>query len=169
MEIRIRDSGRVMFEDDFRQTQMGWTNRATPKPALSIEILDRLGADVVLEGPQASGGTVYQYSQRDGVFQDESGRWFTKYILGPIFTDTIVEGVAVTALQQENEYKARIDSERATVIRNDRSKLLTECDWTQIEDSKVDKAAWATYRQALRDVPSQSGFPWNIVWPIQPE
>jgi hypothetical protein len=31
------------------------------------------------------------------------------------------------------------------------------------------KVAWATYRQALRDVPSQAGFPWEVQWPTQPE
>jgi len=32
----------------------------------------------------------------------------------------------------------------------------------------VDKAVWATYRQALRDVPTQSGFPWEVTYPTQP-
>ena len=168
MEIRLRSTGQVMFEDEFRQAFMGW-NLNTPKPALSLEILDSMGADVVFEGPQASGGTVYQYSQRDGVFQNEDGRWFTKYILGPVFTDTIVNGVTTTAQQHEAVYKARIDTERAAVIRSERNKLLTECDWTQVEDSKVDKALWATYRQGLRDLPDAEGFPWSMTWPSKPE
>jgi hypothetical protein len=168
MEIRIRETGQVMYEDEFRQAYMGWVLN-NPKPALSLEILDTLGADVVLEGPQATGGTVYQYSQRDGVFQSQDGRWFTKYILGPVFTDAVINGVAVTALQRENEYKARIDADRAVIIRDSRNKLLAECDWTQLADSSVNKVAWATYRQQLRDVPSTDGFPWNVIWPTKPE
>jgi hypothetical protein len=53
-------------------------------------------------------------------------------------------------------------------VRVDRTKRLAECDWTQIADSTVDKAAWATYRTALRDITKADGFPWTMVWPTQP-
>lgn len=49
-----------------------------------------------------------------------------------------------------------------------RDALLTRSDWTQIADAPVDKAAWATYRQALRDITIQAGFPENIDWPVSP-
>jgi hypothetical protein len=47
--------------------------------------------------------------------------------------------------------------------------LLTASDWTQVADAPVDKAAWATYRQELRDISAQTGFPATVVWPTQPE
>lgn len=53
--------------------------------------------------------------------------------------------------------------------RDRRNALLASSDWTQVDDSPVDKAAWAAYRQALRDVPAQEGFPRNIMWPTQPQ
>lgn len=53
-------------------------------------------------------------------------------------------------------------------VRKDRNKLLSDSDWTQVADAPVDKTAWATYRQALRDITSQSGFPWTVEWPEQP-
>lgn len=53
--------------------------------------------------------------------------------------------------------------------RTERNRLLSESDWTQISDATVDKAAWATYRQALRDLPQQAGFPTTINWPVKPE
>jgi hypothetical protein len=56
----------------------------------------------------------------------------------------------------------------AAKIRATRNDKLKESDWTQIADSTVDKIAWATYRQALRDVPTQSGFPNQVVWPVAP-
>lgn len=55
--------------------------------------------------------------------------------------------------------------------RQERNRLLIDSDWTQMPDSPLDaaqRALWAAYRQALRDVPSQPGFPANIIWPIQP-
>jgi len=56
----------------------------------------------------------------------------------------------------------------ATAARNKRNALLTASDWTQVADAPVDQTAWATYRQALRDVPSQASFPENIDWPAVP-
>jgi hypothetical protein len=52
-----------------------------------------------------------------------------------------------------------------------RNQLLTQCDWTQAMDSPLtaeQKAAWATYRQALRDITKQEGFPENVQWPSTP-
>jgi hypothetical protein len=43
--------------------------------------------------------------------------------------------------------------------------LIKDSDWTQVADAPVDKAVWATYRQALRDITTQTD-PFNIVWPI---
>ena len=53
-------------------------------------------------------------------------------------------------------------------VRRKRDKLLVACDWTQVADAPVDQASWAAYRQALRDVPAQSGFPDNVTWPDKP-
>lgn len=55
--------------------------------------------------------------------------------------------------------------------RYERSQLLQASDWTQIPNSPLTTAqqtAWATYRQALRDIPAQSGYPVNITWPTAP-
>jgi len=55
----------------------------------------------------------------------------------------------------------------AANVRSYRDRLLTETDWTQVADAPVNKEAWATYRQALRDVSLQEGFPWAVEWPIK--
>lgn len=61
------------------------------------------------------------------------------------------------------------DEKKAMKQRYIRNVKLSTSDWTQLEDySGSDKAAWATYRQALRDVPAQSGFPNTITWPDEP-
>lgn len=59
------------------------------------------------------------------------------------------------------------DAERN--IRSKRNALLAESDWTQVADAPVDQSAWAAYRQALRDIPQQAGFPYNVTWPTEPE
>jgi len=53
-------------------------------------------------------------------------------------------------------------------IRFKRNQLLKDSDWTQVADAPVDKEAWATYRQELRDITSQTGFPDNIIFPSPP-
>jgi hypothetical protein len=53
-----------------------------------------------------------------------------------------------------------------------RNSLLLQSDWTQIPNNPFtseQQAAWATYRQELRDIPEQSGYPYNVVWPTPPQ
>ena len=45
---------------------------------------------------------------------------------------------------------------------------LKASDWTQVDDAPIDKTAWATYRQALRDLPAQSSDPTKLVFPPKP-
>lgn len=164
MQIRIKKTGSVVFENEFRTYAQA--NGALFGSPLTEEFINQYGGDIVFEGPQASGGTVYQYSQSDGVEFIE-GKWYTKYILGPVFTDREATETepAKTAAEQEAEYKASKDAEQAKSVRQSRNDKLKDSDWTQIADSTADKEVWATYRQALRDVTSQEGFPWTIDWP----
>ena len=62
----------------------------------------------------------------------------------------------------------RLDIDLEADIRTKRDLLLTASDWTQVADAPVDQAAWASYRQALRDIPDQPGFPHNVAWPTKP-
>ncbi len=162
MQIRLRATGAVMLESEFRSYQKA--NGGPTWDRTTDEVLQALGADPVFEGPQASGGTVYQFSMPSGVEQVD-GKWYTKHILGPVFTDT----EDATAAEQEAAYKAQKDAEQAKSVREIRNQRLKDTDWTQVADAPVDKAAWAAYRQALRDITAQTGFPWEVQWPAQPE
>ena len=53
-------------------------------------------------------------------------------------------------------------------IREQRNKLLSESDWTQIPDCTVNKQAWLDYRNALRNLPQNFNSPYNVVWPSKP-
>jgi hypothetical protein len=148
MQIRTND-GQVMYEAEFRAYQQA--NGGPTWAATTEEVLEALGADVVFEGPQAQ-PTRYQVAFADGVEQIE-GKWYTKYSVA----DMDVEAIAAK------------DAEQAKSVRQQRGEKLKNSDWTQVADAPVDKAAWATYRQALRDVTEQSSFPWTIDWPTQPQ
>lgn len=151
-EYRIRSTGEIV-----NNLAKAFPNVSLP-PIPNEEHLGSIGVDVIFEGPQATGGDVYQYSVRDGVEQHPDGKWYTKYVLGPIFNNA----------QEHAEYKARRDAEQAESMRRERNTKLSACDWTQVADAPVDNLAWAVYRQALRDVPNQVGFPWQVVWPNEP-
>lgn len=147
MEIRTQ-SGQVMYEAEFRAYTLA--NGGPTWGATTTEVLTELGATVVLEGAQAS-PTRYQTAFRDGVEQID-GKWYTKY----------------SVADMDDEAKTAKDTEQAKSIRNSRTEKLKDSDWTQIADSTADKTAWATYRQALRDITTQSGFPWEVTWPDAP-
>ena len=57
-------------------------------------------------------------------------------------------------------------------VRNTRNQLLKDSDWTQNRDCKLSddaQDAWATYRQALRDLPASVTDPTNVTWPVPPQ
>jgi hypothetical protein len=157
MQIRIRTSGAIMYEGEFRQL---YASTSFPQQ-ISEATLNDFDADVVFEGPQASGGTVYQYSQAAGVEQVD-GKWYTKHVLGPVFTDA-----ETTAAAQEAAYKATKDAGQAASVRATRDGKLAETDWRYRRDQTT-TPEWDAYCQALRDLPAQEGFPWTITWPVAP-
>lgn len=57
---------------------------------------------------------------------------------------------------------------QAAQVRSQRDSALADSDWTQVADAPVDQAAWAVYRQELRDIPQQAGFPFDVSWPVAP-
>jgi hypothetical protein len=148
MEIRLRDTGAVITDGEFRSLHATTSFAAQ----LSLELLDSFGADVVFEGPQPPTSR-YQSVARQGVIQMDNGHWYKNYV----------------AVDMSDQAKAALDAQQAASIRMERKRLLTDSDWTQVEDAPVDKAAWAAYRQALRDIPDQPGFPFTIIWPEAPQ
>lgn len=146
MEIRTQ-SGQVMYENEFR-AYMRQTTGASWNQTTN-EILESFGAAVVLQGPQPS-PTRYQTAFRDGVEQI-NGQWYTKY----------------SVADMDDQARAAKDAEQARSLRLARDQKLRDSDWTQVADAPVDQAIWATYRQALRDLPNAQGFPW-IDLPSEP-
>lgn len=166
MQVRIRETGAVMYESEFRAYTKA--NGGPSWETTTTEVLEALGADVVFEGAQATGGTVYQYSVYGGVEQID-GKWYTKWNLGPSFFQTEdADGNITTAAQNEANYKATKDAEQAKSVRATRDTKLSETDW-RFRSDMTPSQAWKDYCQALRDVPNQSGFPWTITWPDAPQ
>lgn len=84
----------------------------------------------------------------------------------PIFTDKWEQSWKIEALS-EQEISNNIQ-QQWSIVRQERDKLLKDCDWTQLSDVVLEnKEEWVIYRQALRDVTTQQD-PFNIVWPVVP-
>jgi len=66
---------------------------------------------------------------------------------------------------------AERNEQASAFVRSQRDSLLAECDWIVImhtEHGTNIPAEWSTYRQALRDITAQEGFPHNVTWPTKP-
>ena len=159
MEIRNRSTGAVITISQFKSDNQ---NTSFPKQ-ITADILDSYGYDVIFNGPATTVTAPYGASVRDGV-EEIDGKWYTKFVAGPVFTDNDEE----TAAEQEAAYRSRVDAKAAAGVRTERNKKLADSDWTQLADSGADATAWATYRQSLRDLPASDGFPHDVTWPTAP-
>jgi len=162
MEIRNRATGAIVTDSQFRADNPG---TSFPKQ-LTADILDGFGYDPVLNGPAATVSGPYEVSTRDGV-ELINGQWFTRFIVGPEFTDN----AEATAAEQEAAYRTKIDNQVAANVRAERNRKLAACDWTVLTDSPLTtakKTEWKTYRTALRDISAAEGFPHTMEWPTEP-
>ncbi len=159
MQIRNRETGAVVTVKQFKA---GYPNTSFPKE-ITVEILDSYGYDPVLKGEPATVTPPYEVNTRDGEEQID-GKWYSRFVAGPIFVDDDES----TAAEQEAAYRSKVDTDVARTVRKDRDNKLAQTDWTQLADSSANAADWSSYRQALRDVPSQAGFPHEVTWPTKP-
>lgn len=77
-----------------------------------------------------------------------------------------------TTFSEDPEHAAQLIAHQGKMVRDERNKLLAECDWLIImhtEKGTNIPAAWEIYRQNLRDITAQAGFPHNVTWPEKPE
>lgn len=89
-----------------------------------------------------------------------TGQWVYQQILEGNFEGSITDWVPPPPPTAE---------ELAIQIRAERDALLRATDWTQLPDVPQDtRDLWASYRQALRDIPEQTEFPFNVEWPLKP-
>ena len=164
-EYRLKDSGEIKTKEELIAINK---NMSMPK-VWGESVLEALGVDEVLNGSKPTVSGPYKHIVRDGEVQNDEGQWIQNFVEQDMFKDTTNQaGEAVTKEEQEAAYQAQLDASAAKSTRSTRNNLLAETDWRGLSDVTM-SSDWATYRQALRDVPSQSGFPHDITWPEKPE
>ena len=193
MYAKISGGTVTRFPYTFGDLRKDHPNVSFPKN-ITQGIMQKYGMVGVLEGPKPTLGA-YQTAQRNalptrpviGQYTEEdapdesmvgediiANYWMIEYTAVDMFADTTdEEGVVTTKAEHEAAYQATLDAKVAETNRKTRNDLLTDSDWTQMNDSPLtneDKTAWATYRQELRDISDLDAWP-NLGdddWPVAP-
>ena len=193
MYAKISGGTVTRFPYTFVDLRKDHPNVSFPKN-ITQGIMQKYGMVGVLEGPKPTLGA-YQTAQRNalptrpviGQYTEEdapdesmvgediiANYWMIEYTAVDMFADTTdEEGVVTTKAEHEAAYQATLDAKVAETNRKTRNDLLTDSDWTQMNDSPLtneDKTAWATYRQELRDISDLDAWP-NLGdddWPVAP-
>mgnify|MGYP002624554085 FL=1 len=134
----------------------------------TANVCDALGVDPVLAAPAPAPSDSYKSVVRNGAVQDANGNWVQAWVEREMFTEyTDDEGNVQTVDAQKTAYDTQQSNELATAERAERDRLLKETDHYGLSDVTM-SSEMTTYRQALRDVPQQDGFPASITWPTKP-
>ena len=115
MEIRIRETGQVLYRDEWAK----WVAQTHKRSVSDItpEVLEMFESDVILDGAQPTTQTPYQIIARDGV-EKIGNEWHTKYVVGPNFAEYVdVNGKTVSVAEQELAHKNAIDERQIQSIR----------------------------------------------------
>lgn len=164
-EYRIRSTGEVKTQGQIRSMH---PNVSLPK-VWNANVNETLGIDPVLASPKPDPSGDYKVVVRNGVEQDANGNWVHAWTENDMFQEYTDDDDNVVTVQDQIDAKVAADNaaleatERAT-----RDDLLKATDHYGLSDVPMTDAMTA-YRQALRDVPQQAGFPQTITWPTKPE
>tara|TARA_R100001126_G_scaffold97044_1_gene70033 strand:- start:37 stop:534 length:498 start_codon:yes stop_codon:yes gene_type:complete len=163
-EYRNRSSGEIKTDAELRAANK---NMSFPK-AWNSSVHDALNVDPVLEAPAPAPSAAYKSVVRNGAVQDGKGNWVYAWKEQEMFTEyTDDNGDVQTVAAQKAAYDTANTAALAATERAKRTALLMETDHYALADVTMTDAM-KTYRQALRDVPQQAGFPSSITWPDKP-
>lgn len=146
----------------------------TPKSKVYIKT-DTEGRILRCEGGYTTPADLTDWVEIDEGTGDRYNLCQSHYFDGGLYTNDGIPRYkwdgAQAVLRTEEELEVDRLPGIAAQARAQRDKLLADCDWTQTLDAPIDtdtKEAYRVYRQALRDIPQQEGFPRDIIWPELP-
>jgi hypothetical protein len=145
---RVKEDGQVLTKSALAKLR---SNVSTPK-TWDASTLEALGADVVVIQQEPDYDKATQKLVRSDEPVQVDGQWTYTWTAQAMSAEEITENDAVIA----------------SAVRFQRDELLAKTDWMALSDNTMSDA-WATYRQALRDITAQDGFPHNVTFPTKPE
>jgi len=150
MFIKLEDgepTGHPIIEDNFRRL---FPNTSFPRFFMP-ETVEPLGYGI------------YDFSN-----QPEVERYEKVIEVAPIRSDAGIWRQTWAVIAMDDAERLAADELTVEQVRRERNGILFASDWMGLSDVTMSDG-WATYRQALRDVPEQAGFPDNVTWPTKPE
>lgn len=184
-EYRVRATGEVKSQGQIRNDNK---NMSLPK-VWTANVCDALGVDPVLPAPAPDPSDSYKSVVRNGAVQDANGNWVQAWTENDMFQEYTydrfvdsdgnevsgeddesydrTETVTVTVQEQKDAKVAADNAALEAAERATRDDLLKATDHYGLSDVTM-SSEMTTYRQALRDVPQQDGFPASITWPTKP-
>jgi len=164
-QYRIRSTGEVKTQGQIRNIHK---NVSLPK-VWGANVHESLGIDPVTPTAQPEPSGDYKVVVRNGVEQDANGNWVWAWTENDMFQEYTDEDNNVVTVQDQIDAKVAADNAAlASTERATRDELLKATDHYGLSDVTMTEAMTA-YRQALRDVLQQAGFPQTITWPTKPE
>lgn len=148
MFLRKNENGIIIFPYNLSRLKKDFPSTSFSEP-IDTAVLNQYGVHRVVPLNRPKDPDNVHYYTVGTPYQDSDETWVVGFI--------------------QNQ---RLQADAEASIREKREKLLVASDWTQMPDSPLSgekKTEWATYRQSLRDVSSQEGFPYNVTWPTKPE
>jgi len=145
--VKVNDSGNIQYPYSYDDLKRDNPNTSFPRNPSSLEEWNVFEV-TALPKPTV---TFDQVAEPENAPSKVNGQW----VLGWVVRD-------------KNDSEVFDEANRKRV---ERDVLLSETDWTQLADAPLtdeQKTAWTEYRQALRDVPQQDGFPLSVAWPVAP-
>jgi len=150
----VKADGETVLQSPFTIGQLKSENPNTSFPRrLSAEVLAQFNVFAVTTAPApSSDDRTQKRGYADAPTRSADGTW----VLGWVVTEKTPEEIA------------SYDEAERQNVRSQRDALLMKTDWMALSDV-VMEPSWQEYRQSLRDVTDQAGFPFNVVWPTRPE
>lgn len=159
MYAKIQNNAPVEWPVHEFQIRSAMTNVSFPMRVTAEDVV-AYGFEPYAEAPKPDFNPLVQDVQEATPIK-QNGTWTQQWSV----TEKYSAEEKATVLAEAETQKQQA---QAAQVRAERNSKLAASDWTQLADSTADKAAWATYRQALRDITEQAGFPWTIDWPVAP-
>jgi hypothetical protein len=152
--VKVEDGQAVLYPQTIGGFRKDNPNVSFPK-AISEETLAAYNTYPVTERQKPTYDQRTQTAEKDSMPVLEGNTWVLNW----------------TVYDKTPEQIQEYDDQQAKAVRSERDAKLYACDWTQLPDTQLtpdQEAAWANYRQDLRNIPQQPDFPYNIIWPTEP-
>tara|TARA_R110000751_G_scaffold148747_1_gene253563 strand:+ start:431 stop:910 length:480 start_codon:yes stop_codon:yes gene_type:complete len=153
-QYRNRETGDVLSSRDIKKTHSNISFSSM------VNTFDDIGYDLVLRSDAPAPSSIFKQVRGGGAVQNDNNEWVQEWVEVDMFS-------GATKAADEAAHSEQLDIAAAESARAKRDSRLALTDFHGLTDMVMSEAM-TTYRQALRDVPEQLGFPGEITWPVSP-